>query len=207
MRSIVFVSFFTLIACGPGPEISPPHDVVCPTLDQAIVGTWTREGGAMEIRIDGAIVRDAVEGAFRWTTPGRATIDMRGSHEEHTIGLMTINTLLDVDANGRAIVWTRISPSPPAPEGCVDLRGSLIGRWTDGATEESFAASGLYTRGDRSGVWQLIDASVLQVRIEPGPVIRYRVALASPSVLVSAVEDMDAGEPERGRSSVETRLP
>jgi len=158
----------------------------------------------MEVRVEGVIVRDGVEGAFRWIAPGRATTDIRGSHEEHTMGLITIGRLLDVDANDRAITWTRVSPAPPAPDSCFDVRGSVIGRWTDGRTTETFDASGLYVRGSHRGTWQIVEAGALDLRLERSSPLRYRIAFASPTTLVSTPET----EPDLVRGTlVETRLP
>jgi hypothetical protein len=207
VRSAVLVPCLVLAACGPAPAIAPPHTAECTTIAEAIIGTWTREGGVMEVRVDGAIVRDVLEGAFRWTSPGRATIDIRGSHEEHTIAMMTVSVLLDVDADGHAIVWHRASPAPPARDECFDLRGSLVGRWSDGATEESFRADGRYARGSHQGAWQLVEAGLLELRVDTSAARRYRIALASPDTLVSAPEGDPSGDDPRGRSIVETRLP
>jgi hypothetical protein len=199
----VCVVVLVLVACGPAPSIAPPGSISCPALERSIVGTWTREGTVMEIRADGAIVRNTIEGAFRWVAPGRATVDIRGSHEEHALGMITPVRMLDVDANDRAVVWSRVSPPPAAPDACFDVRGSVIGRWTDGAETESFDANGSYERGSRRGTWQMVEAGTLDLRVGESTT-RYRIALASPTLLVSTPESgVDAA---RG-TLVESRLP
>ncbi len=159
----------------------------------------------MEVRADSMIVRDQVEGAIRWTAPAHATIDVVGSHEEHTFGLINGAQLLDVDTDGRARVWTRVSMVPPYPASCFQIRGSLIGEWTDGAASESFEADGRYLRGDARGNWSIPEVGTLEIALGMR-VRRYRIALAAPDMLVTAVEGPLLDEDPRGDSSIETRV-
>lgn len=164
-----------------------------------------RETTAMEIRPDGTVIRDTVEGVLRWTTPAHATIDLGGLHEEHTFGLMNAAQMLDVDTDGHSRVWARVSVVPGYPEGCFDLRGSLVGDWTDGAASESFARDGTYVRGTARGNWSIAEQGYLDVAIGM-QVRRYRIALATPDTLVSALDGLPMEEDPRGPSLIEARM-
>ena len=159
----------------------------------------------MELRPDGTIVRDGLEGSFRWRSPGQAIIDVAGSHEPHTLGLMTGAQLLDVDEDGRAYVWSRVSLVPAFAAGCFELRGSLIGDWTDGQESESFQRDGTYVRGEARGNWSTADQGFLDIAVGMR-VRRYRVALAAPDLLVTAFDGVLIDEVPRGASLVEVRI-
>ena len=160
---------------------------------------------AMEIRADGTVIRDTVEGLLRWTSPAHATIDLGGFHEEHTLGLMNAAQMLDVDTDGRARVWARVSVVPGYPEACFDLRGSIVGDWTDGAASESFQRDGTFIRGAARGNWSMAEHGYLDVAIGM-QVRRYRIALATPDTLVSAIDGLAMEDDPRGPSLIEARL-
>ncbi len=151
----------------------------------------------MEIRADGSVLRDGADGAFRWIAPGRATIDVGGTHEEHTYGLMSAAQLLDVDDHGRAYLWSRVSILPAYADSCFDVRGSLVGDWTDGTTIESLREDGTYERGDQRGNWSVAERGYVDIAIGMR-VRRYRIALSTPDTIVSALEVPVADDPRDG---------
>jgi hypothetical protein len=206
VRSALFASIFALgCSLGPAPGIAPPRPQRCNDLRRAILGTWVHDTTTMELRPDGAILRDGVEGSFRWTTPGHAAVDVTGVHEEHAYGLMTGAQLLDVDADGHARTWTRVSMVPAFPEHCFEVRGSLVGDWTDGTASESFLADGTYVRGETRGNWSAPEPGYVDVAVGMR-VWRYRIAVASEDRMVSAIDGPSIDDDPRGGALVETRL-
>lgn len=206
MRSVLLVALFAGCSLGPAPGISPPTPADCVPIARGILGTWTRATHAMEVRADGLVVRDGVEHVIRWTAPGHASIDGARGHEEHTFALATAAQLLDVDGDGEANLWMRVSYLPAYPERCFELRGGLVGDWSDGMQSESFEGNGSYVRGDTHGNWAIVEPGVLEIAL--GLVVRrYRVAMSTPDLLVSAPVDPPTTERDpRGPSLVETRL-
>lgn len=172
-----------LHACGPAPTTRPPAPPGCLPPARAVIGTWSHGTSAMELRADGYVLRNSLEGTYRWTDPGRIQIDVGGAHEAFTLGVSNVVTMLLVDPDGHGAIWTRLSPAPPLPPLCYDVRGSLVGDWTDGAVEEHFGASGDYRRGEVGGEWSMSDAGAIELRARTF-VRREQVALATPSMLV-----------------------
>jgi hypothetical protein len=206
VRSVVVFALLAGCSLGPAPGISPPAPADCVPIERGILGTWTRATHAMEVRADGLVVRNGVEHVIRWTAPGHASIDGARGHEEHTFALATAAQLLDVDGNGEAYFWTRVSYLPAYPERCFELRGSIVGDWSDGMQSESFQRDGSYERGDTHGNWAITEPGVLEIALGLS-VRRYRVALSTPDLLISSPVDAPAIERDpRGPSLVETRL-
>ena len=205
MRSALACLFLLGCSLGPPPSVHPPRAPVCGALAQGMVGTWVRDRSAMEIRTDGTMLRDGIEGTFRWTAPGHATIDVPGLHEEHTFGMMTAAQLLDVDTDGRSWLWGRVSIVPQYPDGCFALTGSLVGDWTDGAVTESFRADGTYFRGESRGRWFIAEPGYID--LSTGLIARrYRIALAAPDLIVSAFDGVAPEDDPRGATIIEHRI-
>ncbi len=207
MRPALLVLLVLGCSIGPPPGIAPPTTgTECGTLERGIRGTWVSDHAAMELRPDGSLLRDGVEGAFRWTAPGHATIDVAGSHEEHTFALVSVAELLDVDVDGHARVWTRVSLAPPYPDPCFELHGTLVGEWTDGAQTERFLHDGRWELGELRGRWSIPGPGLLEVDVG-ARVRRYRAALATPDLLVTTYEGPVVDEDPRGVTRIEARLP
>lgn len=207
MRSLVLSCLLAgcSLAPAPAPAIAAPAPLECTPVERAILGTWVRGSAAMEVRPDGVVVRDNVEQYLRWTAPGRAAINSARGHEDHTFALPTAAQLLDVGSGGDARFWTRVSPVPAYPERCFELRGSIVGEWSDGTLTESFARDGAYVRGDVHGNWAIVEPGVLE--IAQGLVVRrYHLALASPDLLVSAPIEASVDRDPRGSSTVLARV-
>jgi len=200
-----------LSACGPAPTTHPPSAPGCSTPERAVLGTWSHGTSAMELRANGYILRDSLEGTYRWTDPGRIQIDVGGAHEAYTLGVSNVVAMLLVDPDGHGAIWTRLSPAPPTPAVCYDVRGSLVGDWTDGGVVEHFGASGEYRRGAVRGEWTATDAGAIELRVGPY-VRRHQVALATPSTLVivpqalGADDSRDMLEVLPSEARIETRL-
>lgn len=205
MRPALLALFWFGCSLGPPPGIHAPRAPVCGTVVQGIAGTWVHDRNAMEIRTDGTLLRDGVEGVLRWGSPGHAVIDVPGSHEPHAFGLMSPGQLLDVDPNGHSFLWTRVTIAPAYPEGCFAITGSLVGDWSDGAVTESFHADGSYERGPLHGRWSLPQPGYLDLMTQAS-VRRYRIALAAPGTLVSAYDGVVTDADPRGATLVETRV-
>lgn len=182
-----------LLACGPAPTTHPPAAMGCVPPARAVVGTWGHGTGAMELRADGYVLRNSLEGTYRWTDPGRIQIDVGGAHDAYTIGLSSVVTMLLIDPDGHGEIWTRMSPAPPIPPVCYDLRGSLVGDWTDGLVEEHFGAAGDYTRGRDAGTWAMAETGAVAITL-PTATRHEQVALATPSMLmiIPQVQGTDA---------------
>lgn len=206
MRSVLVVVLLAGCSLAPAPGIAAPGPLDCPTIERGLLGTWTYSTFAMEVRPDGVVVRNGVESVIRWTAPGHASIDGARGHEDHTFGLVTTTQLLDVNGDGDAHLWTRVSFQPPYPDRCFQLRGSLVGDWSDGVASESFGDDGSYVRGDTHGNWAVVEPGVLEVAL--GMVVRrYHVALVTPDLSVSApVEPLVAERDPRGPSLVQARM-
>jgi hypothetical protein len=209
VRPALPLSLVLLTACslGPAPTVPAPSEPRCMETSEAMIGTWSREHESMELRPDGVLVRNGVEGTLRWGLPGHAMLRFGTSpEEEHTYALMTAATMIDVDRDGRAAVWGRVSALPAMPASCFDVRGSLVGDWTDGAERETFEADGRFSRASQRGIWTYVEPGALDVTIGRRT-WRYHVALAAPDLMLSTLATPLAldGDP-RGPSLVETRV-
>ncbi len=158
----------------------------------------------MEVRNEGTVLHGTTEGAIRWARPGQAMIDFAGIHELHTFGLQTGSQLIDVDDHGGARVWTRVSILPAYPTRCFDIRGSVVGDWSDGIESESFERDGTYVRGETRGNWNLSDQGYLDLGIGTR-IRRYAIALAAPDRLVTVLEGPTEEDEPRPISLVESR--
>jgi hypothetical protein len=159
----------------------------------------------MEVRGEGTVLHGTTEGALRWARPGQAIVDFAGSHEVHTFGLQVGSQLIDVDDHGGGRVWTRVSILPAYPTRCFDVRGSLVGDWSDGIESESFERDGTYVRGGARGTWNVSDEGFLDVGVGTR-VRRYHVALAAPDRLVTLLEGAPEGDEPRPVALVQSRL-
>lgn len=203
----LLLSLLASCSLGPPPGIAAPGAPAgCAPIARGVVGTWVYDRSAMEVRTDGSVLRDGLEGALRFGAGGHATLDVAGSHEEHTFALPTPSQMLDVDADGRGRLWTRVSLIPPYPERCFELRSALVGEWTDGALVESFERGGRYHQGELAGHWTVAEPGILEVSIG-ARVHRYRAALATSDVLVTTSEGTPVDEDPRGLALVESRRP
>jgi hypothetical protein len=203
--SVLAIGLLSSCSLGPPPQIVPHRFAQCGDLRRNVQGSWVYETHAMELRPDGSLLRDAVEGAYRVVAPGHVTLDVAGSHEEHTYGMMTGTQLLDIDVNGRARTWTRVSLVPELPASCFEIHGSIVGDWTDGAESESFLPDGSWVHGDVRGNWSTPEAGLLDVAVGLS-VRRYRVAIAAPDLMVSAIDGPVIDVGPRGAASIESRI-
>ncbi len=189
-RSLGTLLGAALLACGPAPTTHPPSSPGCLPTARAVIGTWSHQTSAMELRPDGYLLRNSLEGTYRWTDPGRVQLDVGGMHLAYTLGLSNVVTLLLVDPDGHGEIWTRLSPAPSIPPDCYDVRGSLVGDWTDGLSPEHFGAAGEYERSPTSGSWAMVEAGAIEITAL-GVARREQVALATPSMLVIVPQPLD----------------
>lgn len=206
MRPVPFL-VIALTACsiGPPPAITATPTQRCSDLRRALLGTWIHDSTTLEVRPDGSVLWNGADGTWRWSSPGHATTDVGGAHVAHAFGLMSGAQLLDVDANGNAVVWARVSIVPAFPDGCFDVRGSLVGDWTDGMVSESFLADGTYVRGEIRGNWSIPEAGYVDIALGLN-VWRYRLALSTPDLAITAIDSTAYAELPRPAAWVATRI-
>lgn len=169
----------------PAPELTPgPRTFGCVPIEEAIIGTWQREGLIEEFRGDGAYLLNGVEGAFRFRSPGYVVLDAAGIHAEHVVGLTSVNELISADESGVGHVSARVSPPPPIPDDCYDLRSMIVGTWLGSAQPQTFGRDSTWSSGDRAGAWSMPSHGHLAIRAP--------VSAAAVNYLVAQLSDTTA---------------
>jgi ABC-type sugar transport system ATPase subunit len=136
----------------PSPNLAPPEPAPpgCPTIELAILGTWSREGFVEEYRAGGVYVLNGHEGTVRWLGEGRVFLDVPPDfHEEYTLALADRDLLLAADRGGVGTVYQRTSTPPTADASCWDVRDEIVGRWVGGQFRELYEPDGTYRVNDR----------------------------------------------------------
>lgn len=173
---------------SPHPQPAPiaaPTPTGCPSIADAIVGTWQRQGFVEEYRAGGVYVLNGREGTVRWLADGRAFLDVPPDfHEEYTLALADEGVLLAAGSNRYGTIYTRTSPSPGYPTACWDVHQSIVGRWMGGQFEETYGADGSYRVNDLTGTYSVGGNGLLHIETQSGPG-EYYFALTSPRTAVA----------------------
>jgi hypothetical protein len=174
----------------PPPALTPgPRPIGCPPIEEAIIGAWQRDGYVEEFRGEGTYVLNGQEGAFRFRSPGHVVLDVGGRHEEHVVGLSDVNELISADESLIGHVSARISPAPPIPASCYDLRTSIVGTWLGGEVPEAFGRDDSYRAGDRTGTWSMPTSGHLTIRTSTGTSERVFAQLSDTTAMSFERED------------------
>lgn len=199
MHRLVVLLASCLIGCCPmfgGEEESPPEPSpsttpapaasgdACPSVEQAILGTWSREGFVEEYRAGGVYVINGQEGTIRWLAPGRAFLDVGTLHAEYHLGLTDVNELIAVDPSHIGSVYRRTSPPPAIPSTCYDLRARIPGTWVGGTYTEVYGVDGSYRVNALTGTWQMTSNGRLRIETQSGTG-DYHWAMLSPTTAVA----------------------
>lgn len=171
----------------PAPTTTSTAPVVsaeCPSIEQAILGTWSREGFVEEYRPGGGYVINGQVGTIRWLAPGRAFLDVGDFHAEYHLGLTDVNELIAVDPSNIGSVYRRTSPPPSIPASCFDLRQRIVGTWVGGTYTEVYGADGSYRVNALTGTWQTPSNGRLRITTQTGTG-DYHWAMLSPTSAVA----------------------
>lgn len=169
-----------------------PAPTGCPSIADAIVGTWQRQGFVEEYRAGGVYVLNGREGTVRWLADGRAFLDVPPDfHQEYTLALADEGVLLAAGSNRFGTIYTRTSPSPRYPASCWDVREEIVGRWIGGEFQETYGADGSYRVNDLTGTFSLSGNGLLRIETQQGPG-DYYFALTSPTTAVAMMRQEGA---------------
>lgn len=156
----------------------------CPTVEQAILGTWEREGFVEEYGPGGRYVINGNVGTIRWLASGRAFLDVGTLHAEYHLGLTDVNELIAVDPSHIGSVYRRTSPPPSIPSSCYALRQRIVGTWVGGTYTEVYNADGSYRVNALTGTWRETSNGRLHIETQAG-VGDYWWAMLSPTSAVA----------------------
>jgi hypothetical protein len=170
-------------APGPVAPRLPPSG--CPSIADAILGTWQRQGFVEEYRAGGVYVLNGREGTVRWLAEGRAFLEVPPEfHAEYTLALADEGVLLAAGSNHLGTIYTRTSASPGFPAACWDMRDEIVGRWMGGQFEETYGADGSYRVNELTGTYSVTGNGLLSIETQSGPG-DYYFALTSPTTAVA----------------------
>lgn len=173
---------------SPNPSPTSPLPASCPTIELAILGTWSREGFVEEYRPGGVYVLNGHEGTVRWLGEGRVFLDVPPDfHEEYTLALADRDVLLAADRGGAGTVYQRTSPPPPAEPGCWDVRDEIVGRWVGGQFREVYEPDGTYRVNELHGSYVVTGNGRIRIVTEAGEG-DYYFALTSASTAVAMMQ-------------------
>lgn len=163
------------------PAIAPGTTAVCPPIETAILGTWSRDGYVEEYREGGVYVINAQVGTIRWLGAGRAFLDVPPNlHHEYTLALADTNVLVASDPGNVGTFYQRMTPPPAMDATCTDIRDEIVGTWAGGAYAETYNADGSYRVNALSGTYRFDGNGLLHIETEAGPG-DYYFALTSPT--------------------------
>jgi hypothetical protein len=174
----------------PSPNLAPPEPAPpgCPTIELAILGTWSREGFVEEYRAGGVYVLNGHEGTVRWLGEGRVFLDVPPDfHEEYTLALADRDLLLAADRGGVGTVYQRTSTPPTADASCWDVRDEIVGRWVGGQFRELYEPDGTYRVNELHGSYVVTGNGRVRIVTEAGEG-DYYFALTSPSTAVAMMQ-------------------
>lgn len=128
----------------------------CPSVAEAIVGTWETSGLREEYRADGTYFLNDQPGHITWLGPGHAFLAAGNTlHHEYWLGLTDVNELVAVSPTRATTVYRRASPTPPFPTTCWDIHEEIVGTWIGGEYAETYGADGSYAVNAHVGTWRL----------------------------------------------------
>jgi hypothetical protein len=173
---------------SPNPSPTAPAPVGCPTIELAILGTWSREGFVEEYRAGGVYVLNGHEGTVRWLGEGRVFLDVPPDfHEEYRLALADRDVLLAADRGGVGNIYQRTSTPPAADPGCWDVRDQIIGRWVGGQFREVYERDGTCRVNELNGSYVVTGNGRIRIVTEAGQG-DYYFALTSPSTAVAMMQ-------------------
>lgn len=161
----------------------------CPSIETAILGTWTREGYVEEYRPGGVYLINGHEGTIRWLGEGRAFLEVLPElHHEYTLALADVDTLVASDPNRIGSFYQRVTEAPIIDRSCFDIRDEIVGTWAGGSFSETYAPDGSYRVNDLTGTYRLDGNGLLHIQTGAGPG-EYYFAMTSPTTAIAMMRE------------------
>lgn len=160
----------------------------CPAIEDAILGTWTRDGFVEEYRAGGVYVINGNVGTIRWLANGHAMLEVPPNlHEEYTLALADEDVLVAGDPNRIGTIYRRTSPSPGHDRECWNVEDEIVGTWAGGTFVESYAGDGSYRVNELTGSYHFLRNGLVHIETQAGTG-DYRFALTSPTTAVAMLD-------------------
>ncbi len=174
---------------APGPQASPG---TCPSIETAILGTWTRDGFVEEYRAGGVYVLNGHEGTIRWLANGHAMLEVPPNlHEEYVLALADEGVLLASDPNGIGTIYQRTSPAPGYDRDCWNIEAEIVGGWAGGTFVETYGADGSYRVNELAGSYHFTRNGLVHIETQSGTG-DYQIALTSPTTAIAMLDQSGA---------------
>lgn len=170
---------------APVPTTPTAPSSSCPTIEVAILGTWSRGDFVEEYRPGGVYVINGHEGTVRWLGQGRAFLEVPPDfHEEYTLALADVNVLLAAGPDRVGTIYQRTSPPPAISPSCWDVHDAIVGSWAGGPFAETYDADGSYRVNELAGRWEVRGNGIVHLETQAGEG-DYYFAITSPMTAVA----------------------